>query len=150
MVNDERHGQWRITRPDGTKEVGQYNKYGLRQGEWTITKPNGTVKKQQYGGDYNSEGRKHGKWIEYDGRVTSVGDYNDGSKQGEWTYSYPNGQKGGGKFNQNGKKEGKWIEFGYDGTKLEGNYGIVKVYQSNKQGQWKFTAPDGTVSTEKY
>ncbi|CAD8159261.1 unnamed protein product [Paramecium pentaurelia] len=72
------------------------------------------------GGSYNSQGLKHGKWIDlcdwfYDySQITFQGEYKNGKKIGQWDFYWnwnqKNRQIGGGYYGDDEIKTGRWIE----------------------------------------
>ncbi|CAD8110055.1 unnamed protein product [Paramecium primaurelia] len=126
-------------------EIGEYEN-GQRRGAWKCIYGDKEIGQ----GDYNSQGRKEGKWIELtDGfwdqsQAIFQGEYRDGKKVGQWDIKLRSeGQEefeliGGGSYNESGDevKIGKWIELP-DGFNNEQEVTLIGEYEKgNKFGRW--------------
>lgn len=102
-------GEWLSYYPDGVKKLKGEYKDNFKSGDWKEYYPDGkpkhfksfkvkTVKNKVKEGSLKGLKRKKsvpdGEWIEFreDGSKLSVGDYDDGKKDGEWTYYHPQGR----------------------------------------------------------
>ncbi|CAD8125043.1 unnamed protein product [Paramecium sonneborni] len=172
--NNKKHGKWKASwNGEGLMNVGGYYKDGLKQGLWKEIIENYSTQAQVYlfgeyykdlrrgkwsyiyknnkiyGGLYNEEGQKKGKWIELsDGfmdysQVIYIGQYNtNGIKVGVWQIFWFEGlQIGGGFYSEQlgaqEKKIGRWIELS-KGFKQESQITYIGEYNiyGIKAGRW--------------
>ncbi|CAD8214921.1 unnamed protein product [Paramecium octaurelia] len=121
------------------KWVGEYNHQNLPVGKWNMI---WRGEKQIFGGFYNENGKKDGRWEEpfkgYWGlcQVYFVGTYNQGLRQGKWMYQQDDQIIGGGLYNLEGQKEGIWIEL-HENFDRNNQIYIKGLYRNNaKIGNW--------------
>ncbi len=89
----------------------------LKDGVETIWYPG--KKQVKYRREYDSEKRRHGKWLLFnpEGKVMSSSFYEHGKKTGVWLVNYPNGQlRYTGEY-KNDQRFGEWIFYSITGAR---------------------------------
>ncbi|CAD8077813.1 unnamed protein product [Paramecium sonneborni] len=128
---------------------GEYSN-GIKQGKWiTSFRLNEKHKfKIIGGGEYDSQGRKIGKWIDLNDnfykqcQVIESGQYENEQRIGSWiikfryTINEPFNRIGGGIYDVSGKKNGKWVEI-FKNFQNSAQVTFVGDYQEGKKfGKW--------------
>ena len=146
--NGKRIGDWVFYHPNGKQEqFGHYDEKGRTQGVWKWYYESGNLLREEKYAD----GVLQGMMTEYsdtlsnlsgDGKVITKGLFQDGVKEGLWTYELGDYREDGNyRF---GKRDGNWKHF-YSSGKLrfEGNY-----VDGEPEGKHLYYFPDGRVMQE--
>ena len=88
----------------------------------------------------------HGPYVEYypDGTEFCHGQYENGKRVGEWSYSHPNGKPAKKPTYVDGLPDGTWQVFDDDGRALRQE----SYVKGERSGKWLFYAPDGKKLTQ--